>query len=437
MDKLSLGVVGTSRKPDEHRLPIHPGHLGRIDAELRRRMFLEHGYGQRFGVSDEELAKQVGGLRSREQLLEECDVVLIPKPLAADLAALRPGRVLWGWPHCVQDEELTQVAIDRHLTLIAWEAMNHWTPDGNFSLHVFHKNNELAGYCSVLHALALIGATGAYGRRLSAAVISFGATARGAVVALFALGVHDVNVLTHRSVPAVAAPIAPARLVHYEHDPSIRAGCSRCSPTATGRSPSSSPNTTSSSIVRCRTPTHPQMFVTRDELELFTPGSAVRRRLLRRGHGLRVGAPDVVRGSDLQRRPGRAVLRRRSQPVLLVELFDVGDQRGVVAVSRDRDVRPRGLGGRPDDPASDRDPRRRDSEPEDSLVPVPLAGVPPRQGMNERSVAGDHGLDQRDPLLGDVAGQALHPCLIVGHQHVQAQRRLRRPWRERCRRGGD
>jgi hypothetical protein len=33
------------------------------------------------------------------------------------------------------------------------------------------------------------------------------------------LGVHDVTVLTHRSVPAVAAPIAPARLVHYEPDP--------------------------------------------------------------------------------------------------------------------------------------------------------------------------------------------------------------------------
>ena len=100
------------------------------------------------------------------------------------------GKVLWGWPHCIQDEELTQVAIDRHLTLVAWEAMNHWTHEGDFSLHVFHKNNELAGYCSVIHALQLIGTTGAYGRRLRAVVISFGAAARGAVTALFALGVH-------------------------------------------------------------------------------------------------------------------------------------------------------------------------------------------------------------------------------------------------------
>ena len=68
---------------------------------------------------------------------------------------MREGQVLWGWPHCVQDAEITQLAIDRRLTLIAFEAMNHWASDGSFSLHVFHKNNELAGYCSVLHALQL------------------------------------------------------------------------------------------------------------------------------------------------------------------------------------------------------------------------------------------------------------------------------------------
>jgi alanine dehydrogenase len=130
----------------------------------------------RFGISDDRLAAQVGGLRSREQLIGECDVVLLPKPSAEDLNALAPGKVLWGWPHCVQDDVITQVAIDRRLMLIAWEAMNYWTDEGNFSLHVFHKNNELAGYCSVVHALQLMGATGAYGRRLRAAVISFGAT---------------------------------------------------------------------------------------------------------------------------------------------------------------------------------------------------------------------------------------------------------------------
>ncbi len=275
MDALSLGLVGTSRKPDEHRLPIHPAHVERIDPGLRRRIFLECGYGRRFGVSDDRLAALVGGLRAREQLLQECDVVLIPKPEIEDLTGLRPGAVLWGWPHCVQNEDITQAAIDRRLTLIAWEAMHHWTHEGNFSLHVFHKNNEIAGYSSVLHALGLRGTTGAYGRRLRAAVISFGATARGAVTALFALGVHDVTVLTHRSVSAVAAPIAPARLVHYDRDPA-RPGQTL----ALNRPESESVAEFLAEhdiVVNCilQDTDEPLMFVMDDELGLFTPGSLI------------------------------------------------------------------------------------------------------------------------------------------------------------------
>jgi alanine dehydrogenase len=222
VDELTLGVVATSSKEHEHRLPIHPRHVERIDADLRRRIFLERGYGRLHGYADDELAALVGGMRSREQLIAECDVVTLPKPLHADVAGLRPGQVLWGWPHCVQDAELTQIGIDGRLTMIAWEAMNHWTRDGAFSLHVFHKNNELAGYCSVLHALQLRGTSGQFGPHLRAAVISFGATARGAIAALLAFGVHEIAVLTNRSVPAVAAPMPPARLVHYDRDAARR-----------------------------------------------------------------------------------------------------------------------------------------------------------------------------------------------------------------------
>jgi alanine dehydrogenase len=272
MQELSLGVVGTSRKPDERRLPIHPAHIERIDAGLRRRMFFEHGYARRFGVADERISRDVAGLRSREQLMMECDVVLLPKPVVEDLRMLPLGKVLWGWPHCVQDEELTQVAIDRRLTVVAWEAMNHWTHEGDFSLHVFHKNNELAGYCSVIHALQLIGTTGAYGRRLRAAVISFGATARGAVTALFAFGVHDVDVLTHRSVAAVAAPIAPARLIHYERDPEHPHRAVALN--RHGSRPIAELLADHDIVVNCilQNTDDPLMFVTSEELKLFAPG---------------------------------------------------------------------------------------------------------------------------------------------------------------------
>lgn len=216
---LSLGAFAHSRKEHEQRLGLHPWRIGGLDRAVRERIFLEHGYGERFGLPDAELEPLIGGLRSREELIEGCDVLLIPKPLPPDLAALREGQVMLGWPHCVQDEQITQLAIDRRLTLIAWEAMNHWHGSGDYHLHVFHMNNELAGYCSVIHAMQLAGLSGEYGRRLSAAVISFGATGRGAVTALGALGVGEISVLTRREAVEVAAPIHFARLVTYERDP--------------------------------------------------------------------------------------------------------------------------------------------------------------------------------------------------------------------------
>ena len=276
MDELTLGVVATSGKEHEQRLPIHPRHLERIDSELRARIFLESGYGRRHGVADDELARQVGGLRSREELFAECDIVALPKPLHDDVAALRPGQILWGWPHCVQDAELTQLAIDQRLTIIAWEAMNHWTRDGAISLHVFHKNNELAGYCSVLHALQLRGTSGYYGPRLKAAVISFGATGRGAVAGLIALGVHDISVLTNRRVAAVGAPMPPARLVHYDRDDAHPARA----PSLTHPEPGGSLAeylARHDVVVNCifQNTDDPLMFVTNHDVELFQRGSLI------------------------------------------------------------------------------------------------------------------------------------------------------------------
>ena len=219
MSLLRLGVIGTSAKENEHRLPLHPEHLAFLEPDIRAQITLEHGYGHKFGVPDDELSPFVSGFASREEILAGWDVVLLPKPQHADAAAMGAGQVLWGWPHCVQDPVLTQIAIDGGLTLIAFEAMNHWTRDGHVGLHVFHKNNELAGYCSVLQALQLTGSTGDYGRRLSAVVIGFGATARGAVTALNAHGVHDVRVLTTRGVAAVGSPIHSVRILHFDHDP--------------------------------------------------------------------------------------------------------------------------------------------------------------------------------------------------------------------------
>ncbi|GHG03974.1 MULTISPECIES: N(5)-(carboxyethyl)ornithine synthase [Amycolatopsis] len=278
MHQLTLGVVAHSRKADERRLPIHPRHVERIDPGLRDDIYLEHGYGEAFGVPDTQLAGAVAGMRTREQLIAECDVILLAKPLPQDVAELRPGQVLWGWPHCVQDRELTQAAIDSRLTLVAFEAMNHWNRDGSFGLHVFHKNNELAGYSSVLHALQVIGSTGDYGRRLRAAVIGFGATARGAVTALNAHGVHDVHVLTGRDVTAVGSPIHSATMVQFEHDVN-NPGDPRRSHALTdrGRVPLAGFLAEHDIVVNCvlQDTAAPLTFLLEDDLAAFAPGSLI------------------------------------------------------------------------------------------------------------------------------------------------------------------
>ncbi len=273
MDQLTLGVLATSSKENEFRLPIHPQHFDRIDADLRARILLERGYGERYGVSDDYLAARTGGLRSREETIATSDVVLLPKPTLEDVAGLRDGQVLWGWPHAVQDPQLTQLAIDKRLTLIAWEAMNHWTPSGGFVVHVFHMNNELAGYCSVLQAMTLLGRTGHYGRHLTAVVIGFGNTARGAITALHGLGVHDVTVLTMRDVTAVASPVPSVVLDHLDR---IDVDPSRTTvQTPTGAVPTAVFLAGHDIVVNCvlQDTDAPLMFVSDEELAIFPPGS--------------------------------------------------------------------------------------------------------------------------------------------------------------------
>ncbi|GAB2724513.1 N(5)-(carboxyethyl)ornithine synthase [Arthrobacter bambusae] len=211
----------------------------------------------------------------REELIADSDVILLPKPQPEDLADLRDGQVLWGWPHCVQDRAITQLAIDKKLTLIAFEAMNHWASDGGFGLHVFHKNNELAGYCSVIHALALTGSTGDYGRRLSAVVIGFGATARGAVTALNAHGIHDVQVLTNRGVAAVGSPIHSVRIVQFDHDQNAPFLSEVI--TDRGRLPLAPFLAASDIVVNCtlQDPNSPLTYLRTEDLDAFQPGSLI------------------------------------------------------------------------------------------------------------------------------------------------------------------
>lgn len=212
---LTMGLIGSSTKENERRVTVHPDDIGLIDPVARKRLYVERGYGEIFGVPDEVLEPQVAGLLTREELFERCDIVVIFKPTAGDFPYFREGQILWGAPHTVQNDDIVQLAIDRKLTYIAMESMFLWRSDGVKSTWIYHTQSELAGYCSVLHSQTLSGSKGWYDRPRKAAIISFGATARGAIHALRALDYTDVMVFTQRPPGSVLCTIPTVKYGQY------------------------------------------------------------------------------------------------------------------------------------------------------------------------------------------------------------------------------
>ncbi|WP_133468131.1 N(5)-(carboxyethyl)ornithine synthase [Paraglaciecola marina] len=231
MNTLSLGVIGSSKKEDERRVAIHPEHLSRLPTSLRKQLIFETGYGERFDISDAELASQTGGIATRDELLETMDITIITKPIQTDFEQLREGGVLWGYPHCTQQREITQTAIERKQTLIAFEDMFVWSPKGQAGRHTFYKNNEMAGYAGVIHALQLKGIDGHYGDQRKVLIFSFGAVSRGAIYALKAHGFRDITICIQRPDHEVREEVLDchyvtlrqgredeARMIIVEHD---------------------------------------------------------------------------------------------------------------------------------------------------------------------------------------------------------------------------
>lgn len=211
MALLRTGVTGRSLKENEKRVAIHPDHLGWIPESIRRHLFFEEGYGEPFGVGDDDIARLTGGVVTRGEILRGCDIAVIPKPVQQDFDGLREEGILWGWAHVVQQKELAQAAIDRRLTLITWESMNIWTRGGDWQSHIFYRNNEIAGYAGVQHALELTGTDGYYGPGRSVAVINFGSVSRGAIYALMGRGFRDITVYTLTPESQVANKVPEIR----------------------------------------------------------------------------------------------------------------------------------------------------------------------------------------------------------------------------------
>lgn len=276
MNTLKFGVIGTSRKEDERRIPIHPEHLMRLPEQIRRQLIFEEGYGVPFGITDSEMSEQSGGVATRHELLTDIGNVILAKPVLEDLEELCEGGILWGYPHCVQQRAHTQVAIDRKQTLIAFEDMFVWGPNGHIGRHTFYKNNEMAGYCAVLHALQLKGIDGHYGNQRKVVIFSFGAVSRGAIYALKAHGFRDITICIQRPDHEVREEVldchyvriregkaGEARMLVVEHDGTEQ--------------PLFELISQSEIIVNglLQEPDHPILFVTEDEKSCLKPGTLI------------------------------------------------------------------------------------------------------------------------------------------------------------------
>ena len=276
MNLLKMGVIGTSKKEDERRVPIHPEHLKRLPEYIRRQLIFEKGYGTPFNIADKEISELTGGIATRSEILSDIGSVIIAKPVLSDLKELKEGGILWGYPHCAQQMEITQTAIDKKLTLIAFEDMYVWHPDGHIGRHTFYKNNEIAGYCAVLHALQLKGIDGHYGNQRKTIIFSFGAVSRGAIYALKARGFRDITICILRPDHEVREEVldchyiriregneGEARMLLVEHDGTER--------------PLIDLINESDIIVNgtFQEPDHPHLFVTEEEKSYLKPGCLI------------------------------------------------------------------------------------------------------------------------------------------------------------------
>ena len=194
---MNIAVIGTSRRENEKRVPIHPRQIQQMPEKLRSSLFFQKGYGVPFGVEDDEIEALTGNpLKACEDLLATNKIILITKPVLQDFEWMESGTLVCGWIHTVQNSEITQMAIDKKLTIVAWENMVHRTSRGH--VHIFNKNNEMAGYCGVQHALELRGIDGYFGPPRKIGIFSLGSVSRGAIYALKGHGFNNITVYMRR-----------------------------------------------------------------------------------------------------------------------------------------------------------------------------------------------------------------------------------------------
>ncbi len=171
-------------KENEKRRVLLPKDIEKI--KEKDCLYFEKGYGKILGISDSEFEKVGCNVVSFDEVLKQ-DIICDPKIGDANyLDKLKEKQIIFGWVHAVKNKKLTDLLLNKKITVIAFEDMFYK------NRHIFYKNNILAGEAACYNAINYLGRLP---DNLNAAIIGNGNTAHGAYKALSKLGV-SVDIYT-------------------------------------------------------------------------------------------------------------------------------------------------------------------------------------------------------------------------------------------------
>lgn len=165
-----------SHKENEKRRTLIPSDIQFIKHPSQ--IFIEEGYGDVLGYSDDDYSSLGVNIASRSVILSK-DIIADPKIGDADYLEMINGQTIFGWVHAVQNRDITDKIIAHKISSYAWEDMYE---NGR---HSFWRNNEIAGEAAVFHAYMC---HGVFPYNTKAAVLGRGNIARGAIKTLNYMG---------------------------------------------------------------------------------------------------------------------------------------------------------------------------------------------------------------------------------------------------------
>ena len=183
--------------PGERRVALVPEVLSKLRA-AGLDVDVEAGAGDRAWFTDDDYADAGAGVVSRSEALTADVVLMVGKPDAAVVAALRPGQVLIGMLSPLTDPDLVQALARTGVTAISLDMLPRTLPRAQ-PMDVLSSQANIAGYKAAVIAAA------EYGRFFPMLITAAG-TARPARVLVLGTGVAGLQAIgTARRLGAVVS----------------------------------------------------------------------------------------------------------------------------------------------------------------------------------------------------------------------------------------